>query len=221
MQVCRATAGHWRGNWCSFATVARGTALPSPTRRDAWGLPAGQCLFRTVALFLGGFRDMTFTRAFRIAVAGLTLVSLAACGGGLGSGRGGFLDPGDNVVETSEGVKLQGGQSIFDIFRRSDPDINVAVNRYLWNASLDVLNFLPVESVDPFTGVIVFGYGTPPGGGRSYRATVHIKDPALDARSLVVAMQTRGGPVAAGTRRAVEDSILARARQLRIDDKRF
>jgi hypothetical protein len=60
----------------------------------------------------------------------------------------------------------------------------VAVNRYLWNASLEVLNFLPIQSVDPFTGVIVTGYGTPPGGGRSYRATIKVSDPALDARAL-------------------------------------
>ena len=62
--------------------------------------------------------------------------------------------------------------------------------------SLLFMNFLPVQSVDPFTGVIVTGYGTPPGGGRAYRATVYIKDPALDARSLNVALQTRGGPIA-------------------------
>ncbi|GAA6194938.1 hypothetical protein NBRC116598_03820 [Pseudophaeobacter arcticus] len=94
------------------------------------------------------------------------------------------------------------------------------MNRYLWNATLDVLEFLPVQSVDPFTGVIVTGYGTPPGSGRSYRATVHIKDPALDARSLNVSLQTKGGrPVSASTTRAVEDAILSRARQLRIADK--
>jgi hypothetical protein len=95
---------------------------------------------------------------------------------------------------------------------------NVAVNRYIWAASLDVLNFLPVESVDPFTGVIDFGYGTPPGSGRAYRATVYITDPALDARSLNVAIQTRSGPVAQETVLAVEDAILSRARQLRIRD---
>ena len=97
----------------------------------------------------------------------------------------------------------------------------VAVNRYLWTASLDVLNFLPVQSVDPFTGVIVTGYGTPPGGGRAYRATIHVSDPALDARSLNVALQTRGGPVSAETQRAVEDAILSRARQLRVSDSRL
>lgn len=111
--------------------------------------------------------------------------------------------------------------SIWDVFGPSKADQTVKVNRYLWNASLDVLSFLPVQSVDPFTGVIVTGYGTPPGGGRSYRATVHIKDPALDARSLKVALQTRGGPVSPATTRAVEDAILSRARQLRIADNKL
>ncbi|SEW45076.1 protein of unknown function [Cognatiyoonia koreensis] len=94
----------------------------------------------------------------------------------------------------------------------------VAVNRYLWAASLDVLNFLPVQSVDPFTGVIVTGYGTPPGGSRAYRATVYITDPALDARALNVAILTRSGPASVETQRAIEDAILTRARQLRVAD---
>lgn len=112
--------------------------------------------------------------------------------------------------------------SIWDLFGPGKADTRVQVNRYLWAASLDVLNFLPVESVDPFTGVIVTGYGTPPGGGQSYRATVHISDPALETRSLNVALQTRGGrPVAASTSRAVEDAILTRARQLRVRDKKL
>ena len=93
------------------------------------------------------------------------------------------------------------------------------MNKYIWNASLDVLSFLPIESVDPFTGVIVTGYGTPPGGGRAYRATVYVQDPALDARSLRISMQTKGGgAVAPETMRAVEDAILTRARQLRVQD---
>ena len=112
--------------------------------------------------------------------------------------------------------------TIWDAFGRSQTEQIVQVNRYLWAASLEVLDFLPVQSVDPFTGVIVTNYGTPPGGGQSYRATVHIKDPALDARSLNVALQTRNGrAVSAGTARAVEDAILSRARQLRIADKKL
>lgn len=95
---------------------------------------------------------------------------------------------------------------------------NVAVNRYLWAASLDVLSFLPVESADPFTGVITTGFGTPPGGSRAYRATVQVSDPAMDARSLNLSLLTTSGPVALETQRAVENAILDRARQLRIAD---
>lgn len=112
------------------------------------------------------------------------------------------------------------GGTIATLFNRPDSEAIVQVNRYLWAASLEVLNFLPLQTVDPFTGLIVTGYGKPPGGGRSYRATIHVSDPALDARSLNVSLQTKGGPVSAETARAVEDAILSRARQLRIADGR-
>ncbi|MEM9972096.1 MAG: DUF3576 domain-containing protein, partial [Pseudomonadota bacterium] len=54
--------------------------------------------------------------------------------------------------------------------------------------------------------------------GRAYRATILVRDPALDARSLNLALATRGGPASPETARAVEDAILARARQLRQAD---
>lgn len=110
--------------------------------------------------------------------------------------------------------------SVFDFFRSKD-DAGVKVNRFLWAASLQVLDFLPIQSADPFTGVISTGYGVPPGGGRAYRATILISDPALDARSLNLSMSTQSGPVDAGTRRAVEDAILSRARQLRIEAGKY
>ncbi len=174
---------------------------------------------------------MRATSAFKFLAAALVAFSLASCGGvgSLGNvGFGGARDAVDTeddeiepIIEGQSGMSQIGQTSVFDLFKRKDTGTTVKVNRYLWNASLDVLNFLPIQSVDPFTGVIVTGYGRPPGGGRAYRATVYIKDPALDARSLNVAMATRGGPVAAGTQRAVEDAILARARQLRIQDKKY
>ncbi|MFD2813900.1 DUF3576 domain-containing protein [Paracoccus aerius] len=112
--------------------------------------------------------------------------------------------------------------TIWEVFDRSEnPNTAVGVNKYLWNASLEVLNFLPVQTVDPFTGVIQTGYGTLR-GGRSYRATIKIADPALDARSLKLSLQGPGGAaVEPGTVRAVEDAILTRARQLRIQDGRL
>lgn len=116
----------------------------------------------------------------------------------------------------------RGQNSIFGLFGNTSSNTTVEVNKYIWNAALDVLNFLPIESVDPFTGVIVTGYGTVPGGNRAYRATVYVNDPALDARSLKLAMQTKGGgAVSPETLKAVEDAILSRARQLRIADTKL
>ncbi|MFC3613150.1 DUF3576 domain-containing protein [Lutimaribacter marinistellae] len=153
-------------------------------------------------------------------------LSLAAC-----SPRpsGTTAAPTSSAIVTDQGIVANNREtapqnyersSIWDIFGpNAQGEQTGQVNRYLWAASLDVLNFLPVESVDPFTGVINTGYGRPPGGGQTYRATVHISDPALDARSLSVSLQTSGGrPVSAATNRAVEDAILSRARQLRIAD---
>lgn len=139
-------------------------------------------------------------RIFKGIAAATICLTLSACGGGL-FGFGNTA----TTAATQQATRTKGAQS-------------VAVNRYLWAASLDVLNFLPIQSVDPFTGVIVTGFGTPPGGNRSYRATVYITDPALDARSLNVALQSRNGAVPVETQRAVEDAILSRARQLRIGD---
>lgn len=135
--------------------------------------------------------------------------TLAACGGSGSFGSSPF---------GSLGLSAGGGQATTRQAARTRGAENVAVNRYLWYAAIDVLNFLPVESVDPFTGVIVFGFGRPPGGGTAYRATVYVSDPALDARALNVALATQGGAVSPETARAVEDAILSRARQLRIAD---
>ena len=121
------------------------------------------------------------------------------------------------IQEPARETALKTG-TIWDAFNKPDPEVTVKVNKYIWHATLDVLRFLPIESVDPFTGIIVTGFGTPPGGSRSYRATVHIVDPALEARSLRLSLHSKGGLVSAGTTRAVEDAILSRARQLRIAD---
>lgn len=158
----------------------------------------------------------------------ISLIAIVACLAGCSAFRGNGNPPQEadpRVLTTrnsaDDDLDNPNRTTIWDIFNTDSQEQTVQVNRYMWSASLEVLSFLPIESVDPFTGVIVTGYGTPPGGGRAYRATVLIDDPALDARSLKVAMQTRNGPVSAATTRAVEDAILNRARQLRIADNRL
>lgn len=162
---------------------------------------------------------MGHMKAQNIAILAAALGGLAACGS-LGGPAQPLVDQYTNVNNPNV-VETNPENTIWSIFNKKNNESVVLVNKYLWSASLEVLNFLPVQSVDPFTGVIVTGYGTPPGGGRAYRATVLIDDPALDARSLNVALQSRGGAVSNATSRAVEDAILSRARELRIADNKL
>ena len=153
-------------------------------------------------------------------------LALQGCGGigsggsggsGFGSGGGGGARMAPPRSQTAEDDAYFGDEltamttarrpgerreTLWNLFGAADdPNVTVEVNKYLWNAALDVLNFLPIESADPFSGVIVTGYGTPPGGGRAYRATIYVQDPALDARALKLALATRSGPTAAHPRR--------------------
>lgn len=161
-------------------------------------------------------------KARNIAVLAVVAGVLAACGGGIKLGSPATDRPEQYTnPNVPSNIETNPENTIWSLFNKKNNESTVLVNKYLWSASLEVLNFLPIQTVDPFTGVIVTGYGTPPGGGRSYRATVLIDDPALDARSLNVALQSRGGPVSQATARAVEDAILSRARELRITDNRL
>ena len=174
---------------------------------------------------------MNLQRVARIALATGLVAVLSACGGGGLFNRDRDLSMEEQMtrkeradaqraaIEAATGEERK-GSTLWDLFSDADnPNTTVEVNKYIWQASLEVLNFLPIESVDPFTGVIVTGYGRPPGGGKAYRATIYVQDPALDARSLKVALQGQGGgAVAPETVRAVEDAILTRARQLRVRD---
>lgn len=176
---------------------------------------------------------MTIGQKFTGLLAILAISGLAACGGGSGGSlrSGGFSAGGGGKAPNKDGFRsdinseqLRAGENkpkkgLLELFAsNTDPNITVEVNKYIWNASLEVLNFLPIQAADPFTGIISTGYGTPPGGGRAYKATIYIQDPALDARSLNISLRTRGGVASADTVRAVEDAILTRARQLRIRD---
>jgi hypothetical protein len=147
--------------------------------------------------------------------------ALTACGGGSKSGSLGGLgnsikDSDAKAPQTEEEARREGDGKFGDLFTNKRADEVGAVNKYLWHAALDVLNFLPIEAADPFTGIIAFGNGRAPGSSQVYRATVFITDPALDARSLKVSITTSRGAASAQTQRQVENAILSRARQLRI-----
>jgi hypothetical protein len=114
-------------------------------------------------------------------------------------------------------VILDDNGKLGDIFKSGGDEIG-SVNKYLWQASLEVLSFLPINSADPFSGIIVFGKGKAPGSSQSYDATIYISDPALDARSLNVTVRSSNGTVSSEAKREIESAILSRARQLRLKE---
>ena len=56
------------------------------------------------------------------------------------------------------------------------------VNKYLWQASLDTISFMPLASTDPFTGVIATDWSaTEAAPGERFKVTVYLTSPALAA----------------------------------------
>jgi len=127
------------------------------------------------------------------------------------------------TISTTDQAKKKGivliddNGKLGDIFKGGGDEIG-SVNKYLWQASIEVLNFLPINSADPFSGIIVFGKGKAPGSSQSYDATVYISDPALDARSLSVTVRSSNGTISSAAKREIESAILSRARQLRLKE---
>ena len=101
----------------------------------------------------------------------------------------------------------------------------IGVNAYLWRATLDTLSFMPLASADPFGGVVITDWYTPPGvQNERFRATALILGRQLRSDGVRVVVhrqeQTRGGawvdaPVSASTATELEDQVLQRARELR------
>jgi len=101
----------------------------------------------------------------------------------------------------------------------------VGVNSLLWRASLDTISFMPLVSADPFGGVIITDWYTPPQTpDERFKVNIYILGRALRAdgvRASVFRQTNQGGawvdaPVALNTGTDLENAILTRARQLRM-----
>lgn len=109
--------------------------------------------------------------------------------------------------------------------KRKNAAPNMGVNSYLWRASLETLDFMPLDSVDPFGGVIITDwYANPSVANERFKANVYILDANLRADALKVSVfkqKRQGGgwvdaATDADTAREIENAILTRARELYI-----
>lgn len=102
----------------------------------------------------------------------------------------------------------------------------IGVNSFLWRATLDTLAFLPLASADPFGGVIITDwYEDPATPGERFKVTALILDKNLRADGIKISLfrqkkdeagNWRDSDVNHSTARDLENTILTRARQMRV-----
>jgi Domain of unknown function (DUF3576) len=170
------------------------------------------------------------------ALLGLLSVGLAACGG---QTRGNIQGqdspdyaslPGDSMNQMGS---LTGGDNTFQFGINHQPKNQagsgtgggmLGVNAYLWRGALDTLSFMPLASADPFGGVIITDWYSPPSvTNERFKATAYILGRELTSEGVRVAIyrevmqdgQWVDVPVSPMTVGEIENKVLARARQLR------
>jgi Domain of unknown function (DUF3576) len=109
--------------------------------------------------------------------------------------------------------------------RRAPGKLPSGINNYLWRAAMDTVGYLPLATSDPKAGRIVTDwYSVPSSPDERTRLMVEVLDPDLrrDTVRVSVARQVRqadGGwvsvPMAALTAQTLEETIFAKAHELR------
>jgi hypothetical protein len=142
--------------------------------------------------------------------------------------------PGEIVYDTE--LAKRGNESVFgndglDLFKLWDSKkkgggSGIGVNSFLWRASLDTIAFMPLSQADPFGGVIITDWYSPPEAPKErYKMSVYILGRELRADGVRVAVfrQQSSGPngwvsgnLSKDTATNLENQILTRARQLRL-----
>lgn len=101
----------------------------------------------------------------------------------------------------------------------------LGVNSFLWRATLDTLSFMPLASADPFGGVIITDWYEEKERSERYKVNALILDKTLRADGIKITLfkqsldktgkwrDIKADPADA---RKIEDTILTRARELKI-----
>ena len=102
----------------------------------------------------------------------------------------------------------------------------IGVNSYLWRATLDTVSFMPLSSADPFGGVIITDWYSPPDQpNERFKVNIFIlgRELRADGVRASVFRQKRDGSqqwidaaVDQATGTDLENAILTRARQMRL-----
>lgn len=133
----------------------------------------------------------------------------------------------DELVYNNDRESIFGGDGLqlFKDDEKKGGGSSIGVNAYLWRASLDTVSFMPIASADPFGGTILTDWYEPDAEkGERLKVNIIILGTSLRADGVRVStfrQVNKGGtwrdaPVDPATATQLEDTILTRARQLRV-----
>jgi len=165
-------------------------------------------------------------KKYNIVILVFIVLVLGSCSGD----NGGIRTKESQPLQAIGGDRSKNGGVIEAVFGTSEgtrsETSSISVNGYLWRASLDTISFLPLNTADPFGGVIITEWYTPPESpGERFKVNIYILDKALRADGLRVTVfrqkRTSGerwieAKVNQKTGTDLENAILKRARQMRI-----
>jgi hypothetical protein len=154
-------------------------------------------------------------------------VMLAACSEGSFS-EDDTVPKSAKQVRKERGGKITGEDGLNILGRKKDDSAGatIGVNSYLWRATLDTVSFMPLISADPFGGVVITDwYEDPKTPGERFKVNALILDRSLRADGVKItvfkqAMERgmwRDQKVDEKLQKSLEDTILTRARQLRVN----
>jgi Domain of unknown function (DUF3576) len=167
-------------------------------------------------------------------ICGAIVIGLVGCSGADVEVPQGYRTENNERIRDQYGTVWGDGGALFERgtgrFAREDGadgggGASIGVNAYLWRAALETIDFLPLAQADPFGGVIITDWYSPPETpDERFKLNVYILDTVLRAGGIKVAVfrQTsaengwRDATVDPQTAIRIEDNILTRARELRI-----
>ncbi len=146
--------------------------------------------------------------------------------------KAGQRSVGNTTADPDGGIFGPGGLSILGGGNKAKPgtgdgsQTGIGVNSFLWRGALDTISFMPLVSADPFGGVIITDWYQPPETpGERVKVHILILDRELRADGVRASVfrqkfATNQGwidqPVDPKTATDLENTVLTRARQLRI-----
>src|ERR1700744_1998540 len=95
----------------------------------------------------------------------------------------------DQTYKNGSLVSDSGGWNIFGGDEKKTDNSGIGVNGFLWRASLDTISFMPIASADPFGGVMITDWYTPPDQpGERTKLNVYIRGRDLRADGVKVSV---------------------------------